>query len=212
VSKKSERRKTETAMKKRTIGSVVFLAFLLMLPFQAHAVTPLETIKAQVNRVLEVLRDPSYKGESGKKAQEAKIWTIADQIFSFSELSRRSVGQNWRKFTPDQQKEFTGLFRRLLGNLYLSKIMAYTDEKVVFENETMFSSTQAEVKSKVISASNEIPINYRMILRNGQWRVYDVVVEGVGLVQNYRSQFREILMNKTPQQLIQILRKKVEGK
>lgn len=199
-------------MKKRTIGSVVFLAFLLMLPFRAHAVTPLETIKAQVNRVLEVLRDSSYKGESGKKAQEAKIWTIADQIFSFSELSRRSVGQNWRKFTPDQQKEFTRLFRRLLGNLYLSKIMAYTNEKVVFENENMFSSTQAEVKSKVISASNEIPINYRMILRNGQWRAYDVVVEGVGLVQNYRSQFREILMNKTPQQLIQILRKKVEGK
>lgn len=196
-------------MKKRTIGSGIFLLFFLVLPFQAHATTPLETIQAQVGRVLKVLRNPSYKGEAGKKAQEAKIWSIADQIFNFNELSRRSLGRNWRKFTPAQQKEFTALFRKLLGSLYLSKIMAYTDEKVIFENENMMTRTQAEVKSKVLTSSNEISINYRMILRNRQWKVYDVVIEGVGLVQNYRSQFREILMNKTPQQLIQILQKKV---
>lgn len=196
-------------MKKRTIGTGVFLIFFLMLPFQAHASTPLETIQAQVGKVLEVLRNPSYKSESDKKVREEKIWTVADQIFNFSELSRRALGRNWRKFNPGQQEEFTGLFRKLLGNLYLSKIMAYTNEKVVFEKENMLTNTQAEVKSKVLTSSNEIPINYRMILKKGQWKVYDVVVEGVGLVQNYRSQFREILMNKTPQQLIQILKKKV---
>ena len=93
---------------------------------------------------------------------------------------------------------------------YIDKIMNYTNEKIVFYKETMVSETQAEIQSKVITSSKEIPIFYRMILKDGKWKTYDVVVENVSLVQNYRTQFNEILASNTPEQLLEILRKKVK--
>ena len=91
----------------------------------------------------------------------------------------------------------------------MDKILAFTDEKVVFEKERVVSETKVEVQSKIITASAEIPINYRMIKKGDEWNVYDVLIEGVSLVKNYRSQFKDILTNKTPEDLLEILRKKV---
>jgi phospholipid transport system substrate-binding protein len=93
----------------------------------------------------------------------------------------------------------------------MDKILSYTNEKIVFSKENMLSNNQAEVQTKVITSSKEIPIFYRVILEDGTWKVYDVVVENVSLVQNYRSQFNSILAKNTPDQLLEILRKKVKG-
>jgi phospholipid transport system substrate-binding protein len=158
---------------------------------------------------LDVLRDPSLKTKSKSEVKQKKIWTIVDSIFDYKELSKRSLGRNWRRLNPDQQKEFVNLFRRLLGKAYMDRIMAYADEKVVFFKETFFSENKAEVKSKLITKSNEIPMYYRLILENDSWKVYDVSIEGVSLVRNYRSQFKSILKDKAPSDLLQILRKKV---
>jgi phospholipid transport system substrate-binding protein len=195
-------------MKKSLIVLIIALVALNLSSVSAFSATPLETIKPQVDQALEVLRDPALKAESAKAAKEKKIWAILDSVFDYTELSKRTLAQNWKKLSPDQQKEFISLFGKLLGTVYMDRIIAYKDEKVVFGKVTNLSDKTAEVQSEVVQSSKSIPIHYRMILKEGEWKVYDVVIEGVSLVQNYRTQFREILTNKTPEDLLKTLREK----
>ena len=196
---------------KGLLGALTILLISLMtFPFSASAQSPLETIQTQVNKVLEVLRDPALKAESAKETREKKVWTLIDGVFDYTELSKRTLAQHWKTFTPEQQKEFTQLFGKLLGTVYMDRIMAYTNEKVVFSKATKLSEDTTEVQSEVVTASKSIPIHYRMISKEGSWKVYDVVVEGISLVQNYRSQFRDILSKQSPQDLLKILREKVK--
>jgi phospholipid transport system substrate-binding protein len=195
-------------MKRSLVVLVIALVTLKLSLVSAFPATPLETIKPQVDRALEVLRDPALKAESAKAAKEKKIWAILDSVFDYTELSKRTLAQHWKRFSPNQQKEFISLFGKLLGGVYMDRIIAYKDEKVVFGKVTNLSDKTAEVRSEVIQSSKSIPIHYRMIIVNGEWKVYDVVIEGVSLVQNYRTQFREILTNKTPEDLLKTLREK----
>jgi phospholipid transport system substrate-binding protein len=182
---------------------------LFVFPLHVSAGTPQQIIEAEVNKALDVLRGPSSEGESGKKAKEEKLWSIFDRIFDYTELSKMTLSRNWKKLNGDQQKEFEELFRKLLGNVYMDRILAYKDEKVAFERETMLSADKAEVQTKILTSTKEIPMNYRMIAKNDQWRVYDVIIEGVSMIKNYRSQFNDILAKKPPEELLNILRKKV---
>ncbi len=194
---------------KKLLAILIFsLAVLKLCPVSVFAASPLETIQTRVNQALEVLRDPALKAESAKATKEKKIWSILDDVFDYPELSKRTLGPHWKQFTPDQQAEFTRLFGKLLGGVYMDRIIAYKDEKVVFGKVTNLSDKTAEVQSEVTRPSKSIPIHYRMILENEDWKVYDVVIEGVSLVQNYRSQFREILTNKPPEALLKMLREK----
>ena len=99
----------------------------------------------------------------------------------------------------------------MLEKAYIDRILAYSNEKIIFEKETILSGNQAEIQSRFVTASKEIPISYRVILKDGVWKVYDIVVENVSLVQNYRTQFNDILTKNTPEQLLEILRKKVKA-
>ena len=197
---------------KRQILGLTMLAVMapFALPLHVSAGMPQQTIEAYVNKVLDVLRNPALKGESAKEAKEEKIWSIFDDIFDYTELSKRTLSRNWNKFNGDQQKEFEDLFRKLLGNVYMDRILAYKDEKVLFHKESMLSDNKAEVQSKVLTGANEIPMDYRMIAKNDQWKVYDVIIEGVSMIKNYRSQFNNILSKKPPDELLKILRKKVD--
>ena len=197
-------------MKKPFIGLGILMFFLSTLPVYAGA--PLDTVQTNVNKVLDVLRDPKLKAESAKEIKKEKLEAMYETMFDEVELSMRSLGGNWKKLSPAQQQEFIQLYRQVLGRAYIDEILSFTNEKIVFSKENMLSNNQAEVQTKVITSSKEIPIFYRVILKDGTWKVYDVVVENVSLVQNYRSQFNSILAKKTPDQLLEILRKKVEGK
>ena len=166
-------------------------------------------MKEHVNKVLEVLRDPALKGEPGRKVKKEKIRSISEEMFDFTELSKRSLGQNWNKLNADQQEEFIKLFKSLLETVYADKITSYTDERIIFKEEITLSEKTVEVPTTIVTKTSEIPINYRLLQEKGRWKVYDVVIEGVSLVNNYRTQFREILANKTPEALLDILRKKV---
>ena len=197
-------------MKRQVLAwTMMTVMALFVFPLQVSAGTPQQIIEAQVNKVLDVLREPTSESESDKKAKEEKIWSIFDNIFDYTELSKMTLSRNWKKLNGDQQKEFEGLFRKLLGNVYMDRILAYKDEKVAFERETMLSADKAEVQTKILTSTKEIPMNYRMIAKNDQWRVYDVIIEGVSMVKNYRSQFNDILAKKPPEELLEILRKKV---
>ncbi len=194
-------------MRKKTVAFIIII--FLMVPFCVYAGAPLEAVKTQVNKVLDVLRDSSLKGEAGKKVKRERIRNISENMFDYSELSKRTLGQNWRKLNAGQQTEFLGLYKTLLEDAYADKIINYTEEKVVFGKETALSEKTAEVQTTIITKKADIPINYRVIQKGSDWKVYDVVIEGVSLVSNYRNQFKEILLNKTPDALLDTLRKKV---
>ncbi len=194
-------------MKKHLVG--LTLIVLLIFPLYAYAGAPLEAVKGHVNKVLDVLRDPSLKGESGKKAKKTKIRTISDKMFDFTELSRRTLAQDWKKLNPEQQKEFIELYKCLLEDAYSDKIVTYTEEKVLFTKENPLSEKTFEIQTTIVTKKADVPIYYRVIQKEGEWRVYDVVIEGVSLINNYRTQFREILSNKKPDALLDTLRKKV---
>jgi phospholipid transport system substrate-binding protein len=196
-------------MKKQLTGLIVIL-ILLIFSVPVYAGVPLNTVQKSVNDVLDVLRNPKLKPESAKEIKKEKLRVIYKSMFDEIEFSKRTLTRNWNSFSPAQRTEFVNLFEQILENSYADKILSYTNEKVEFYKEEMKSDTQAEVQSKIITSSKEIPIFYRVILKDGKWKVYDVVVENVSLVQNYRTQFSDILAKDKPEQLLEILRKKVK--
>ena len=183
---------------------------LLLFSLPVYAGVPLDTVQANVNKVLDVLRDSKLKPASAKEIKKEKLRIIYKSMFDEFEFSRRTLSRSWSKLNPDQQKEFILLFEQVLEKSYIDKILSYSNEKIEFYKENMLSENQAEIQTKIITSSKEIPIFYRMIKKDNIWKVYDVVVENVSLVQNYRTQFNDILTKNTPEQLLEILRKKVK--
>ena len=164
-----------------------------------------------MNNVLKVLRNPALKGEKAEKQKKAEITAEAEKFFDFVELSKRTLGLDWNRFSLDQRKEFVNLYKSLLRDTYIERITAYTNEKVEFTSAVPLGQNTVEVRSEVISQGGRVPIYYRVMNENGQWKVYDVVIEGVSLITNYRSQFRQILVNQSPQALLDTLKKRVGG-
>jgi len=196
----------------RTLVIGLNLLVLSMYPIQVQAATPLDTIKLRINQLFDVLRDPAFQGEAVEELKKKKIWSIFDKTFDYIEFSKRTLTRNWRKLKPDQREEFTKLYKTLLDKVYMNRILAYTDQKIVFGKERALAQNRVEVHSKIVAGSNRTPIHFRMILKNDQWWVYDVVVEGISLVKNYRSQFKRIIKRESLEGMFEILRKKVSKK
>ena len=201
-------------MKRKRIGLniIILLAVLLILPLPVFAAGAKATIEGQISKMLAKMQTPEFKALQ-KDAKLTEISKIINDVFDYQELSRRTLGREWKKFKPDQQKEFVSLFEELLENIYADRILAYTSEKITFGKETELKKGRVEVESYIITKDNKkVPLFYRMTDKSGQWRVYDVVIEGVSMVKNYRGQFREILSKKKPEDLLQTLRGKVNKK
>ncbi len=194
-------------MRKLLIG-LNFLV-LSMYPIQIHAGTAHDVVKSHMTEAFEVLRDPALQGESADKLKRKKILSILDNVFDYVELSKRTLSRNWNKLNPDQREEFQKLYKAILENVYMNKILAYTDQEVVFGKERTLGQNKVEVESKIVSGSLVTPIHFRMILKNGKWRAYDVVIEGISLVKNYRSQFKRVIKKKSLEGMLEVLRKKV---
>lgn len=196
-------------MRMRLAGwvGVVFL----LAPCVAGAVTPTEMIDDRIGKVLSILGDETLAGEEGRAEKIERIRSVAGDMFDFEELSKRTLGRNWRNFSAGERERFVELYRRLLENVYIDRILAYKDEKVDIYREQNLSADKVEVFTHVITASAKIPMSYRMMRRNGAWRVYDVIIEGVSMTQNYRSQFRSMLKKDKPADLLEALRDKTEN-
>jgi phospholipid transport system substrate-binding protein len=184
---------------------------LLLFTFPVYAGAPMDTVQVNVNKGLEVLRDPKLKAESAREIKKEKLRLIYNNLFDDIEMGKRTLSKNWNSMNNAQRQEFVALFRQILEKAYVDKILDYSNEKILFEKEIIVSDTMAEIQTKIVTSSKEIPITYRAILKNGMWKVYDVVIENVSLVLNYRTQFNDILVKNTPEQLLEILRKKVKG-
>lgn len=187
----------------------VFLMAALAAAAPIQASTAKETVESQVNKVLKALSEPGFR-DKAKDAKIVKIRSIVNEIFDYNELSKRTLGREWAKFNAPQQSEFVKLFSELLEKTYADRLLSYSDEKVVFEKETLLREGQAEVTSNVLTADGKkIPLDYRLIQKEGNWRVYDVIIEGISLVKNYRDQFRDILAKDSPEEVLKMLRDKV---
>jgi phospholipid transport system substrate-binding protein len=192
----------------RTCGWIIF-AVMLFLPAVSVAGVATETLEKHVNELVRVLGDKTLEGEQGKMIKENTIRKISDDMFDFIELGKRTLGRNWIEFNADQRKEFVDLYRQLLESVYMGRLLEYNDEKIVFEKELMLTQDKAEVFSNIVTADKSIPINYRLTLKDGHWKVYDISIEGVSMIKNYRTQFTEILSKKSPEAMLEDLRQKV---
>lgn len=187
----------------------ILLFLLLLLPAPALAQgNPTSYIRANVDAVVAILTDPEYAGEENTDKRMRRLEDMVDNFFDAEELSKRALGQYWRIFTEEQRQEFKPLFLRLIKQVYLKKSISYNDEVVLYNQEIIKSDTLAEVFTTLTSPSLNVPIIYSMIRKDASWKVYDVSVENVSLVKNYRSQFRSILQNNSPDHLIATLRER----
>jgi len=195
---------------KHMLGALAFF-MLTTIPAAAVSLEPMATIKAPVDAVIAILNDPKYKVTGTKSVQRDEIWKVVKPMFNFDEIAKRAVARNWSDFNDVEKAAFTDVFARFLGNTYIDKIQGeYHNEEIVYLGQDFYSDTYAEVKTQIVRETLKIPVNYRMLKGGeGRWMVYDIIVEGVSLVKNYRTQFASILSKDKPAKLIQQLNDKL---
>lgn len=195
-------------IKTATLTIVFAVALTLTGIVAVFADTPQTIIKSAIDRVLLLLNDQAFKSPGKAKERRAKIRAIFDERFDMEEMSRRALSVNWEKRTDAEKKEFVPLFGNLIVNTYIVKIEKYSGETINYAGGQL-DGNFAEVKTEVNAKDGEkIPINYYMLNKNNDWKVYDVSIEGVRLVNNYRSQFTSIINNKSYEELVKLLREK----
>jgi len=195
-----------------TLGMMILLVLTGWTSLPA-AVSPMEALKIPIENVLSLLKDPKYKDPDQRQPQRDKIFAITRKLFDYTEMSKRTLARNWKSFSPQEQLQFVDVFADHLSNSYMDKIQGeYKGETVVFLGQEMVADGKALVTTKVQRQSGDISVDYSMMLVDNQWRVYDVNIEGVSLIKNYRTQFDQILVKESPAQLIERLKKKVDVK
>lgn len=168
---------------------------------------PMAQVKATIDRVLDILKDPALKGPDKEVARGKLLRQVIDARFDFSEMAKRSLGPHWRPRTAQERKEFVDIFAELLERSYRQHIERYTDQEIVYtqgEIDDKYGVVSTEIADK--REKLEIPVDYRVIRHNDQWKVYDVVIDGISLVSNYRSQFNSIIQKSSYDELVQKMR------
>jgi phospholipid transport system substrate-binding protein len=194
----------------RAWAAALACAVAILAAGQALAGPVSEQLKDAIDRVVKILDDPALAGPDRTAERRAAVTKIAQEIFDFPEVARRSLARHWQPLTDKQREEFTGLFADLLERSYVSKIELYSGEKITYANERIDGDT-ATVATRVLTKSGaEVPIDYRLLKKGTRWLVYDVNIEGVSLVSNYRTQFNKIIQTSSFNELLQKLKTKQE--
>jgi phospholipid transport system substrate-binding protein len=185
---------------------------LVAVPFGAQAADgPKDQTKNTIDKLIIILKNKELKKSSMTKERRSLIRKEVGAIFDFEEMSKRALGIYWQQRSPAERKEFVSLFSDLLESTYINKIEGYSDEKVVYEDQIL-DGDYATVKTKIITAKNgEVPIVYRLLRKGSQWFVYDVMVEQVSLISNYRKQFNQIIKEKSYDELLRKMKSKQLG-
>ena len=187
-----------------------FLCFFLLMSVTVQAGEPVTLIKQTINEVIDILKDEELKKQENILQRRAEVRRVIEERFDFEEMSKRSLALHWKKRSPEERQEFIPLFSDLLERSYVNKIESYTDEQILYTDETI-DDNYAVVRTKIITKRNvEVPIEYRLLRKNGQWGVYDVVIEGVSLVNNYRNQFNKIIRKDSYEELVKRMKNKQE--
>jgi len=169
-----------------------------------------DEVKKTVDEVVRIAADKELKKAQNEKKRRQELKSAIGAVFDYGEMAQRSMGKHWKERSSAEKKEFVHLFETLLENSYAGKIESYNQEKIVYLKESI-DGEYAEVKSKVVTAKrDEYTLDYRLMKKGGKWMVYDVVIEGVSMVSNYRTQFNKIIQNQGYGELLKKLRSKSE--
>jgi len=193
-------------MRPRRVVTAVVVALASLASDPTEAGPPTDQVKSRVDRVIKILDDPLMKPDSRTADRRAAIRTIANELFDFTEISQRSLARHWQPRTAAEREEFTRLFGDLLAYSYASKIEVYSGEKILYVGE-LLDGDLATVRTRIVTKQGtEIPVDYRLARQGDQWRAYDVLIEGVSLVGNYRTQFNAVIQRTSYAELVRTLR------
>ncbi|MEA3333300.1 MAG: ABC transporter substrate-binding protein [Pseudomonadota bacterium] len=201
-------------LRRRLISFLLLSLFLLFalvpLNLWADDFGPRRQLEVSIDQLLEVLRDDSLKGDEKQTLRHQRIAEVVFLQFNMRRMAMLSLGRDWRSLSEVERNHFTELFRKLLKKSYVATIDSYADEQISYRKE-IIKGNKAEVRTMVISVSREIeiPLNYKLQVKEGRWLVYDVIIENVSLVRNYRSQFGPIMKKRGFSELIAQMEKKV---
>ncbi|MGB7930773.1 MAG: ABC transporter substrate-binding protein [Gammaproteobacteria bacterium] len=175
-------------MLKRFFVPILF-GFMVTLTSTVFAVgNATESVRMSVEAIVGILKDAGLD----QPAKREKIRVVIAERFDFRAMSQRTLATNWKKASKEEQQQFVGLFAELIQNTYIGRVEAYTNEEVKYPGEKI-TNDRAVVDTLIITSSKEIPVTYRLYLKGDRWLVYDVNIEGVSLISNYRNSYQEIV-------------------
>ena len=188
----------------------MFLLAVLSAPEPALAGDPTDQIRGAIDRGIAILQRPDLKAKEKREERREVLRKELFPSFFFEEMAKRSLGVHWKDRTPQEREEFTRLFRNLIENAYAGKIEGYKGEKILYRKESV-DLPYAEVNTVIVMLQgDEIPVDYRVLKDGARWRIYDIVIEGVSLVNNYRSQFAGILQKSSYPELVRRLKSTIQ--
>ncbi len=184
---------------------------LLFVVHDAWGGPPTDQLKSSIDKVTTILEDPTLKDSAKVRDRRTAIRNVADDTFEFAEIAKRALARHWQSRTDKEREEFVALFADLLEHTYISKIELYSGEKIRYGREQLdgdFATVPTRITTK---QGQEVPVDYRMLRHGDRWLVYDVVVEGVSLVSNYRTQFNKIIQTSSYADLVEKMKTKQEA-
>jgi len=196
-------------MRLLVVGVCLYLAMVMVTP-AAWGSSAMDQLRSTVDEVISILSNPSLKRPGQEKRRLQMVKQAINQRFDYSEMAKRSLSRYWKPLSPSQREQFVELFSQLLERSYSGKLEAYSNEKVIYQSERL-DGDYAEIRTIVARPNDRIPMNYRMINKGGKWWVYDIVIEGVSLVSNYRNQFGRIIRESSYQELVRRMQTKVKA-
>lgn len=172
---------------------------------------PSQSLRGAVEQAVRIVEDPDFKRPARQAERRAALRRVATEIFDFQEITKRALGLHWQARTPAEREEIVRLVASLLERAYISKIEHYSGERITYTSEAV-DGDLATVRTRIVTRQGtDIPVEYRMVLRGERWLAYDVIIEGVSLVANYRGQFNKILQSSSYAELVRRLRTKLEA-
>ena len=171
---------------------------------------PTEAVRSTLTEVFRILEDEKLKDPARLIPRRHKLEAVIASRFDYTEMSKRALAAHWVPLTAGERAEFVELFKGFLSDRYAEKIEGYSGEQVSYLSERI-EGNYAEVRTELRSSKVEIPMDYRLFSKEGQWHAYDIIVDGVSLVKNYRSQFEKIIRSSSYQELVRRLRERTVG-
>ena len=193
----------------RWLAMLGLSGLLVLLPGPAGAGAPTDQLRAVAERAIQILGDPALQGEAQAPERQAAVRAAVIDLLDFTEISRRALARHWRPLSEAEREEFVGLFRALLDRTYLPQIKLYQGERVQFVGESVdgdFAAVQASVLTR---RGQEASVVFRLHRPGERWLIYDIAVEGISLVANYRAQFDQIIQRASYQGLVTRIRQKL---
>ena len=191
--------------------ALVLAGLTILFVAPAWAVTPTEQLKGSIDKIIPILEDPTLKGDAKTKERRAAIRRVANDVFDFTESAKRCLGPHWERRTAEERQEFARLLGDLLERAFASRLEQYGGERIQYTGESV-DGNLATVKTTIITKSGaELPVDYQVLRRGDRWLVYDVWIEGVSLMNNYRVQFNKIIQTSSYEDLVRKLKAKQQN-